>query len=117
VELIGVRNAGFVLLGLIACATGNAVTPASASSELKECRTAIGTPPSKNEFAAVLAACEDNSGPPRLSGRLRSAPRAVGDQISRHRSFARFRLSVSVSSMRRTRLNTGGSHISQCTRC
>jgi hypothetical protein len=57
-------DSGFVLVDLIACAPGNAVTPASASSELKEWRTAIGTPPSKNDFETVLAACEDraNSG-------------------------------------------------------
>jgi hypothetical protein len=51
----------FVLFGLVACATGNAVTPASASSDLKEWRTATGKPPSTNEFAAVVAACEDRA--------------------------------------------------------
>ena len=51
----------FVLFGLVACATGDAVTPASASSELREWRTATGKPPSKNEFAAVVAACEDRA--------------------------------------------------------
>jgi hypothetical protein len=51
----------FVLFALIACATGNAVTPASASSELREWQTATGKPPSKNEFAAVVAACEDRA--------------------------------------------------------
>lgn len=51
----------FVLFALIACATGNAVTPASAFSELKEWRTATGKPPSKSEFAAVVAACEDRA--------------------------------------------------------
>ena len=44
-----------VLLGLVACAAGDAVTPASASSELREWQTATGKPPSKNEFAAVVA--------------------------------------------------------------
>ena len=59
----------FVLFGFVLCATGDAATPASASSELREWRTATGMPPSKNEFAAVLAACEDrvksgnNTGP------------------------------------------------------
>jgi hypothetical protein len=51
----------FVLFALVAWATGNAVTPASASSELKEWRTATGKPPSENEFAAVVAACEDRA--------------------------------------------------------
>jgi hypothetical protein len=51
----------FVLFGLVACAAGDAVTPASASSELREWQTASGKPPSKNEFAAVVAACEDRA--------------------------------------------------------
>jgi hypothetical protein len=50
-----------VLLGLVACAAGDAVTPASASSELRGWQTATGKPPSKNEFAAVVAACEDRA--------------------------------------------------------
>jgi hypothetical protein len=51
----------FILLGLVACAAGDAVTAASASSELREWQTAAGKAPSKNEFAAVLAACEDRA--------------------------------------------------------
>jgi hypothetical protein len=51
----------FVLFGLVACATGDAVKSASASSELREWRTATGKPPSENEFAAVVAACEDRA--------------------------------------------------------
>ena len=50
-----------VFVGIIACATGDAVTHANASSELREWRTADGKPPSKNEFAAVVAACEDRA--------------------------------------------------------
>jgi hypothetical protein len=50
-----------VLLGLITYATGDAVTSANASSELREWQTAAGKPPSKNEFAAVIAACEDRA--------------------------------------------------------
>jgi hypothetical protein len=50
-----------VLFGLAACATGDAVTPAVASSELREWQTATGQLPSKNEFAAVVAACEDRA--------------------------------------------------------
>jgi hypothetical protein len=48
-----------VLLGRIACVTGDAVTPANASSELREWQTAAGKQPSKHEFAALVAACED----------------------------------------------------------
>jgi hypothetical protein len=56
------RGVAFLLLfGLVACATGDAVTPASASSELRGWQTATGKPPSKNEFAAVVAACEDRA--------------------------------------------------------
>ena len=50
-----------VLFGIIACVTGDAVTPANAFSELRGWRTADGKPPSKNEFAAVVAACEDRA--------------------------------------------------------
>ena len=50
-----------VFLGLMACATGNAVTSANASPELREWQTAAGKPPSKNEFAAVVAACQDRA--------------------------------------------------------
>jgi hypothetical protein len=53
------RGVAFVvLLGLVA---GDAVTHARASSELHEWQTATGKPPSKNEFAAVVAACEDRA--------------------------------------------------------
>jgi hypothetical protein len=58
-EMRGVAFA--VLFGIVACATGDAVTPANASSELREWRTADGKPPSKTEFAAVMAACEDRA--------------------------------------------------------
>jgi hypothetical protein len=49
----------FVLLGLVACAAANGVTAANAASELRQWQTTAGKPPSKAEFAAVLAACED----------------------------------------------------------
>ena len=56
------RGVAFVVLfGIVACATGDAMTPANASSELREWRTADGRAPSKNEFAAVVAACEDKA--------------------------------------------------------
>ena len=48
-----------VFLGLIACAMGVTSTSTNASSELREWQTAAGKPPSKAEFAAVVAACED----------------------------------------------------------
>jgi hypothetical protein len=50
-----------VFLGLIACAMGVAATSANAFSELRQWQTAAGKPPSKNELAAVLAACEDRA--------------------------------------------------------
>jgi hypothetical protein len=50
-----------VLLAVIACAVGDAVKPASASPELREWQTVTGRPLSKNEFAAVVAACEDRA--------------------------------------------------------
>jgi hypothetical protein len=56
------RGVAFVVVfGIVACATGDAVTSANASFELHEWRTADGKPPSKTEFAAVLAACEDRA--------------------------------------------------------
>jgi hypothetical protein len=51
--------AAFFLLGLVACAMADGVTPANASSELRQWQTTAGKPPSKAEFAAVVAACED----------------------------------------------------------
>jgi len=57
-----------VLFGLVACATGDAVTSASASSELRGWQTAAGKPPSKTEFAAVVAACEDRAKSTNQSG-------------------------------------------------
>ena len=50
-----------VFFGLLACAMGDAATSANASSELREWQTVAGKPPSKNEFAAVIAACEDRA--------------------------------------------------------
>jgi hypothetical protein len=50
-----------VLFGLVAYGAADTVPPASASSEVREWRTATGKPPSKNELAAVVAACEDRS--------------------------------------------------------
>ena len=51
----------FVFMGLLACEAGDAITPASASSELRGWQTVSGKPPSKHELAAVLAACEDRA--------------------------------------------------------
>ncbi len=56
------RGVGLVVFfALLACAMGDAATSANASSERSEWQTAAGTPPSKNEFAAVVAACEDRA--------------------------------------------------------
>ena len=50
------RGVAFVIVFcLVACAAG----AAGASSGLRKWQTATGTPPSKHEFAAVVAACED----------------------------------------------------------
>jgi hypothetical protein len=58
----------FVLLGFVACATADGATPASASFELQGWQTAAGKPPSKAEFAALLAACEDRAKSAEQSG-------------------------------------------------
>jgi len=55
------RLAVVVLFALLAGAAGDAVRPAGASSDLGEWQTAAGKALSKNEFAAVLAACEDKA--------------------------------------------------------
>ena len=56
------RGVAFIVIfTLVACATGHAATPAGASPELQQWRTVSGQPPSKNEFAAVVAACEDRA--------------------------------------------------------
>ena len=49
----------FVSLSLVACAAAQGVTPASASSQLRDWQMASGKPPTKAEFAAVVAACQD----------------------------------------------------------
>ena len=58
-------SAFFLLLVLAGCATGDDMSPAGSSSELRGWQTAAGRPPSKAEFAAVVAACQDRakSGP------------------------------------------------------
>jgi len=50
-----------VLLGLAACAGADGASSAGASSELRGWLTTAGKPPSKAEFAAVVAACEDRA--------------------------------------------------------
>jgi hypothetical protein len=63
------RGVGFfVVVGLLACAMGDPVSAAGASSEPREWRTTAGPPPSENEFAAVLAACEDRAKSANKSG-------------------------------------------------
>jgi hypothetical protein len=51
----------FLLLSLAACAAAHGVTSTSASSELRDWQTASGKPPTKAEFAAVVAACQDRA--------------------------------------------------------
>ena len=48
-----------LLLGLAACVTADRVTPPGVSSELNDWQTPKGKPPSRAEFAAVVAACQD----------------------------------------------------------
>jgi hypothetical protein len=56
------RGFAFIVsLALVACAESVGVTPANASSDLREWQTATGKPPSKAEFAALVAACEDRA--------------------------------------------------------
>lgn len=50
-----------MLFGLMSCATVDGVTSANASSELRGWQTMSGKPPSKTEFAALVAACEDRA--------------------------------------------------------
>ncbi len=49
------------LLALAACGTSNAVTSAHAAAERGGWQLASGKAPTKAEFAAVLAACEDRA--------------------------------------------------------
>ena len=51
----------FALLSLAACVAAQGVTSASASSELRDWQTLTGKPPTKAEFAAVVAACQDRA--------------------------------------------------------
>jgi hypothetical protein len=50
-----------ILLSLAACVAVPGVTPASASSDLRDWQTPTGKPPTKAEFAAVVAACQDRA--------------------------------------------------------
>ena len=48
-----------ILLGLAACVTADRITPPGVSSELSDWQTPKGKPPTRAEFAAVVAACQD----------------------------------------------------------
>jgi hypothetical protein len=50
-----------MLLALTACVAADAIAPASASTEAHGWQEASGKPPSRAEFAAVLAACQDRA--------------------------------------------------------
>jgi hypothetical protein len=55
---------GFAVILLVCLVTAAAAyggTLTSASTELRQWQTATGKPPSKAEFAAVMAACEDRA--------------------------------------------------------
>jgi hypothetical protein len=60
----------FMLLSLAACAAADGVASASASSELGDWQMASGKPPTKTEFAAVVAACQDRAKTDDRSGPL-----------------------------------------------
>jgi hypothetical protein len=55
------RFAAILLVCLVAAAAAYGGTSTSASTELPQWQTATGKPPSKAEFAAVMAACEDRA--------------------------------------------------------
>ena len=55
------RESTLTALGLIACLVAGGATAAGVSSELRQWQTATGKPPSKAEFAALVAACEDRA--------------------------------------------------------
>ena len=55
------RKFTLTALGLIACLAAGGATVAGVSSELRQWQTATGKPPSKAEFAALVAACEDRA--------------------------------------------------------
>ncbi len=48
-----------ILLGLAACVTADRITPPGVSSELRDWQTPKGKPPTRAEYAAVVAACQD----------------------------------------------------------
>jgi hypothetical protein len=50
-----------LLFCLAATAAADGGMPASASSEISQWQTVTGKPPTKAEFAAVMAACEDRA--------------------------------------------------------
>ncbi len=48
-----------ILLGLAACVTADRNTPPGVSFELRDWQTPHGRPPTRAEFAALVAACQD----------------------------------------------------------
>ena len=55
------RKCAVTVLGLAAYLAAGGATAAGVSSELRQWQTATGKPPSKAEFAALVAACEDRA--------------------------------------------------------
>jgi len=55
------RKCTLIVLSLTACLAAGGATAAGVSPELRQWQTATGKPPSKAEFAALVAACEDRA--------------------------------------------------------
>ena len=55
------RKFTVTVLGLTAFLAAGGAMAAGISSELRQWQTATGKPPSKAEFAALVAACEDRA--------------------------------------------------------
>lgn len=65
-----------ILLGLAACVTADRITPPGVSSELNDWQTPKGKPPTRAEFAAVVAACQDREN---TAGRTGPISGCLGD--------------------------------------
>lgn len=65
-----------ILLGLAACVTADRITPPGVSSELNDWQTPKGKPPTRAEFAAVVAACQDREN---TTGRTGPISGCLGD--------------------------------------
>jgi hypothetical protein len=59
-----------LLMGLAACAVQDAVAPTRISSAVTGWQEESGKPPSRAEFAALVAACQDRAGSSETAGQL-----------------------------------------------